>query len=355
MLKYKIILFIKKLFFIERVNENDNIFLKFNFLGLTFKIRDYIKEIDSLNEKFSKQSEQINCIISENQLLRTILEKSVDIKKVPAATGNLRKVQLIKTKLLELAAIILKQNNISFWLDYGTLIGAIRHNGFVPWDDDIDVSLLKEDILKLPKIFEVLTNNNSDFKFTHENIYVSIPRLFYKDFCIDFFSFEYINDKCNSEDAKANFARKWYKIHTKFNENYDFKKFIKSKNIDDAFEYTLNLKKEIISDNYAENKDSEQIIYSPEFTFIADKCAVIDTKCLFPLKEENFEGLVLTIPNDAIEYLYEHKLYGAKGSVMSFPKITDNGFYHTQNSYENIDIDLDKIYNELSDIVNSFK
>ena len=63
----------------------------------------------------------------------------------------------------------------------------------------------------------------------------------------------------------------------------------------------------------------------------------------------------MPIPNDPTEHLYEHRIYGEKGSVMSFPKITDSGFGHTQMDYDKIDIDYDNTYQELSDIVEIYK
>lgn len=54
-------------------------------------------------------------------------------------------------KMLEALADVCEANGLRYYLDGGTLIGAARHKGFIPWDDDIDVMMPKPDCIKLKK------------------------------------------------------------------------------------------------------------------------------------------------------------------------------------------------------------
>lgn len=59
--------------------------------------------------------------------------------------GVLRNAQLIMLNLLREFHEICEKNNLTYWLDSGTLLGAVRHGGFIPWDDDLDVCMPRED------------------------------------------------------------------------------------------------------------------------------------------------------------------------------------------------------------------
>ncbi len=79
---------------------------------------------------------------------------------------NLREIQLYKLDILEDIASICEKHGIRYVLHYGTLLGAIRHQGFIPWDDDVDIAVPWEDYKKLT---DVINREYSDRYFAQNH------------------------------------------------------------------------------------------------------------------------------------------------------------------------------------------
>lgn len=67
---------------------------------------------------------------------------------------KLKDIQEISYGILKEFKYFCDTNNLRYYLAYGTLIGAIRHNGFIPWDDDIDVFMPRPDYEKLLQLYK---------------------------------------------------------------------------------------------------------------------------------------------------------------------------------------------------------
>lgn len=68
---------------------------------------------------------------------------------------TLRKLQLMELQILKDIDAVCEKHNIRYFLAYGTLIGAVRHQGFIPWDDDVDLVMPRKDYLRFHEAIQL--------------------------------------------------------------------------------------------------------------------------------------------------------------------------------------------------------
>lgn len=84
---------------------------------------------------------------------------------------TLNEIQQESLKILIKIDEICRKLDLKYFLAYGTLIGAIRHKGFIPWDDDIDIMMPRKDYIELKKYFDTHEEELKPLKIcTRENV-----------------------------------------------------------------------------------------------------------------------------------------------------------------------------------------
>lgn len=119
--------------------------------------------------------------------------------------SNLRKHQMRMLDILIFVGNFCEENNIKYWLSSGTCLGAVRHGGFIPWDDDVDIEMMREDFLIFQEKFKesdkyVMQTQKTDYYYytpfhkireKDTAIYDSLYK--YRGVFIDVFCLEYVN------------------------------------------------------------------------------------------------------------------------------------------------------------------
>lgn len=86
------------------------------------------------------------------------------MKKIDISPADFKKIKRIELDILAEFDRICSINGIDYSLAYGTLLGAIRHSGFIPWDDDIDVIMTRENYNKFLKTYKNEINKKFFFQ-----------------------------------------------------------------------------------------------------------------------------------------------------------------------------------------------
>lgn len=130
------------------------------FKNIKTSIRQNLKNllVDSLHDEMLHLEERVNILENQNSFIAdqnsVFWKMSADCRCFPKATGSLKELQDVNFYILKRIKTICDELGIKFWLHGGSLLGAVRHGGFIPWDDDIDIGIRRCDFEKLAQFLE---------------------------------------------------------------------------------------------------------------------------------------------------------------------------------------------------------
>lgn len=233
--------------------------------------------------------------------------------------STLRKAQLRMLDILVAVDKVAKNNNIDYWLDFGTLLGAVRHQGFIPWDDDMDVCVLDTDydrfrealIRELPAQFALQDSSTDPYAFfpygrvRDKKSYCYYPmftKLKEQGLCVDIFRLSEIGSYKMKKLADWCYRRTYHEIHHYGDVAYSSRLKIVVNRI---LAYCLHPFSLLLK---------WFVTFSAKFSskgMLAGYAAVDKLhykKNIFPLTTLTFEGHIFPVPGNYDAYL--HILYG---------------------------------------------
>ena len=232
---------------------------------LTYEWWNNVREIEFYGVK-------CYCVINSSEFLKCFptkyIKETISQKNQLLSEGGekLRRIQLTQLELLIEFDRICRRNNLRYNISFGTLLGAVRHKGFIPWDDDIDVTMPLDDYIKLDNAMERELNNEKYYyrtPKTEENNHLIFKHLERKgtvytkpgreklknkigifidifpmypaapNFILDWFQAKICKfwrtalwATVGAESEKNRLKRLYYKLIAKFGNKYCYKKFV---------------------------------------------------------------------------------------------------------------------------------
>ena len=267
-----------------------------------------------------------------------------------------KKVWAIEIDLLLQLDRVCKKYGLQYYLMFGSLLGAIRHNGYIPWDDDLDVSMPRKDYELLLKVapsefkepyFFQIPETDPGYYYTFAKIRNSNTSAFSNLFQYQRFNMGLLLDilpvdVCDMSDVHENFKR----IQHLTRENTTYMRMSNHSLSEADKERVRNYRGGVPYDTYQtiqriammhENKRDE---YDKRIVavFTGYKCEkmIFEAEDLASTIAHDFEGFSVPIPIG-----YDRLLKVTYGNYMQFPPVEERGMRHIE-----FGIDPDKSYKE---------
>lgn len=209
----------------------------------------------------------------------------------------LENIRDLSYELLRFLDSVCNEYDLAYWMDYGTLLGAVRHNDFVPWDDDLNVGMMRRDYIALAEVLpgqiDICGLENVSCTYSDDQRWLQInyqhPDFSDKLIGINIFPYDYIKD-----EAIENLEAKHNEYGLKFDNSPQF--------VDELYsELNLTFDK---GEYYIPGVEG---IHGNDKRF---KFKIRNTDLLFPLQKLQFGKYEFPSPNDSLKYV--RKIYGKK-------------------------------------------
>ncbi|WP_405294384.1 phosphorylcholine transferase LicD [Methanobrevibacter sp.] len=266
-------------------------------------------------------------------------------------TPFLASIRSLSYELMKFFDNVCEKYDLSYWIGYGTLLGAVRHNDFVPWDDDLDVGMMRKDYMKFIDVIQDeideknIENLTVDYKIDKRDkkskrwfqISYYVPDFQRKVIGIDIFPHDFIDG-----EPIEGFEEKYYESRAKY-----YKRRNKSDDMEDIIgklydELNLSLDPQKYFTHGVESVHGNVNIFPFE---------IVESDELFPLQRIPFGEYEFSAPKNPHTFLLS--AYGKR--YMRIPKkIRDHGRLTYYKEIENVEEIFNKASNSLKKVNDTY-
>ena len=251
---------------------------------------------------------------------------------------TVRDVQLVLLEMLKDIDALCKKHNIRYWLTGGSALGAVRHKGFIPWDDDADIGMLREDYEKFQRVVHELGDAYITQCFaTHREYNVLVPPMKVRKkgtYCVEYNAL--LKNKCRDSDGL--FIDIFVLDHVSENKAKDFIWRVRNGILMVLIVFFENLhcnplllKRRFVRNakKYGQiNKNTAWIGYDLTWTFNSFFHPVVySLESVFPIQYVEFEDTMLPVPKRPKDMLDVE----VSTQHMSYPPLKDQAPKHIKD------------------------
>ncbi len=262
---------------------------------------------------------------------------------------DLKALQNVELEILKKFDDICQRYQIEYFVVFGTALGAVRHKGFIPWDDDIDVGMMREEYTKLKKvpadewgdcilsdaydrtkghvlIYPQIYKKGTAFETVYHNRYDKKPKDHILPIWIDIFIYDYV--------SSVNEVKKKYKKANLIRKLFYYSKYGTKVHLDDPINRKLScLCKDVCHNILSMRRDEDLRLYNKYLRMVSNKDgkfittfdtsvlkeiikSVIPYEDMFPTIRVPFEDIEVSIPK-----CYDKMLNQIYGDYMELPPV----------------------------------
>lgn len=261
-----------------------------------------------MEDTLTRMERKIDCLELSNEQLMSLLRCTVAPGLLPPAQGWLRDMQMVILKIIREIDRICTNEGIPYWLDSGSTLGAVRHGGFIPWDDDADLGMMRHDLKRFLDVFPRVASPELRIRYYNDRVWnlVKIEHSRMPEVFVDIFAYDFYNGAWESWEERKELTQLSFVMRDNCTPPDSY---------EEKLAFFADMSQRLMKEHPAPPSDKPDIFLGLEFKSAYASSIFFPYDAILPTKRMKFEGVELCVPHDTHVYLSYYY-----GDYMTLPR-----------------------------------